>query len=672
MHKSESPRNLLDRIRGSHKVCPIIEQDTDPNLDTQDDNASLTARRRKFVMSHPVHNKTTAAKFKSARNKIKGLLLWNKMRAEIQVYGTSSNLFDVYDTYKQHLSLIMKQKQRDRKVAIEMPKWPRGLFSPESRFKQVWNLLVILLLMYTFILTPFLIAFEEVEIGSSWFIVDTVVDTCFFLDIIFTLNTAYICKEGTYVLSRKQIFFKYLKGMLVIDFLSVFPFYLLGKGASARSNVFIRFLRMARLTRIVRASKIINIIKHFSNSDTMESLVNFLKTYSGVTRLITAVFVVLLITHFSACMWYYSARLDDFNPDTWVVRYNFQDDNRSKLYISALYWSLTTLTTVGYGDISAYTTGEQVICMLWMMFGVGFYSFTVGTLSSVLSSMDAKSSMINTKLSLIELFAKDTDLPDDLVKRISKFVKSQSENTTLDEKQRQVLLMQLPKILRYEIAMSMHCRSASKIDFFKSQDIAFVANIVPLLQQITIPDSEFIYIRGDHPEEVYFIVKGKVNFMYGPNSVFKTTSTGSYFGEIELLEQIPREFSTMSEDNCEFMLMNRAIFEEVMKEYPKIAAQIKEAAAERKVQYLESQYEFVEMLKRAEILKEGTFEEHPIMEMPIKIKDRRSKSVSDTTIPNEKGSENQVFNGAKLNIFALRRELEGLKSLADSVALACR
>lgn len=519
--------------------------------------------------------------------------------------------YDAYDVYKRQVSFLMKTKYKEKKNVIVDVKLPRFLISPDNFFKQAWNFLVIILLLYTFILTPYLMAFEDVTIGSKWFYADVFVDCCFFLDIIVTLNSAYVIGDGGELeVSRKKIFINYLKGMLVIDFFSVFPFYLMGNSQSSRSNVFIRFLRMARLTRIMRASKIANILKHFSSSTTMESFVEFFKTYSGITRLFTAINIVLLITHFTACMWYYSARLDDFGPDTWVARADLVNEPKSQLYLTSLYWALTTLTTVGFGDISALTIGEKVICMLWMMFGVGFYSFTVGTVTSVLSSMDAKSSMINSKLALIELFAKDSHLPDELTKKVTKLIKSQSETVTLDDKQRQLLLMQLPKTIRFEIAMTMHEKAASKIDFFRDQKSAFVANVVPLLQYTTIRSQEFVYLKDDYPEDIYFVVTGRVNYLFGKqNSIFKTIVTGSYFGEIEMLDQVPREFSTMCEGYCEFLLMGKKLFDSVLKDYDYVAENFKKVAEERKRRNLAAQQELVELLEKVEIRREITLGE---------------------------------------------------------------
>jgi hyperpolarization activated cyclic nucleotide-gated potassium channel 2 len=60
------------------------------------------------------------------------------------------------------------------------------------------------------------------------------------------------------------------------------------------------------------------------------------------------------------------------------------------LYLKGCYWGIATLTTVGFGDIQGGTASEKLICIVWMMLGVAFYSFTVGSIASILSSMDFK------------------------------------------------------------------------------------------------------------------------------------------------------------------------------------------------------------------------------------------------------------------------------------------
>ena len=95
------------------------------------------------------------------------------------------------------------------------------------------------------------------------------------------------------------------------------------------------------------------------------------------------------------------ARLNDFNPDTWVVRYGYQDASDIRLYIAALYFTFTTITTVGFGDISGGTEDEQIVCIIVMLIGVISFSFATGTLSSILSNIDSQKAKLKSKLGLL-------------------------------------------------------------------------------------------------------------------------------------------------------------------------------------------------------------------------------------------------------------------------------
>ena len=90
---------------------------------------------------------------------------------------------------------------------------------------------------------------------------------------------------------------------------------------------------------------------------------------------------VFFLIHLVGCFWFLFAKLDDFNPDTWVVRLGYIDKDSRTQYLASIYWALQTLTTVGFGDINAVTVTEKLISIFSMIFGVGFYSYTIGNLS---------------------------------------------------------------------------------------------------------------------------------------------------------------------------------------------------------------------------------------------------------------------------------------------------
>lgn len=186
------------------------------------------------------------------------------------------------------------------------------------------------------------------------FIFELCVDFLFFCDICITLNTAYY-NEGKLVVERKHILYNYLP-IMFIDIISIIPFFLFDDSSTSESNSLIRMIRILKITKILRASRLGKITHNIFNSDKLEKYVAIFRKYNGVSRLIGGLFIILIIAHSTACVWYLIARIENFAYDTWVVRHGFIDENNGKKYLAGLYWAFTILTTVGFGDITARTS----------------------------------------------------------------------------------------------------------------------------------------------------------------------------------------------------------------------------------------------------------------------------------------------------------------------------
>jgi len=71
------------------------------------------------------------------------------------------------------------------------------------------------------------------------------------------------------------------------------------------------------------------------------------------------------------------------------------------LYITSFYFTVTTIVTVGYGDITAQNTGERIICILLMIVGVIAFSFATGSLSSIISNYDSSQAKLKEKIATL-------------------------------------------------------------------------------------------------------------------------------------------------------------------------------------------------------------------------------------------------------------------------------
>lgn len=550
--------------------------------DSSDESASLTERKMKFTLKIPIQNWAAQNHWTRAFTKLRSIYLLNKIRQEINLYGTNSHLFDAYGRYRKNLVQIMKDKVKSVDKTKEVIICRKKVFMPNGTFIKYWNTLLFFLLIHVAFFMPWIMAFSDYYDVGIWSVIESVVDIFFFLDILINLNTAYKSEDSSLVSDRKLIFTNYLKGYLMADLLSVFPLYLINQSQIGRLNILVRLLRLFRLGRVLKVIQKFEVIRKVKELEIMVKLSRNLRSYGGVWRLSGLAFFVIAMTHFVACMWYYVARVNDFNYNTWIARLEFQDDRLDIIYLRCLYFAVTVLTTVGFGDINAFTVAEMVLVIFWMLLGIAFYSILVGTLCSVISTLDIKASLVNDKMSEVDKFSQDFKVPAKIVKKMKNYIRTEKNHETISDKERISFIEEMPIDLKYEIALQMFNGASATIKLFLNQDKLFISDIVPRLELMELESGSMVYEKNEIAENIYFIVDGRVNYVVGKNTiVFRTIMSGSYFGEIELVERTCRKFGVKTESYCKFLIMSSLCFEYILKEYPRIGTQIIKSAEKR-------------------------------------------------------------------------------------------
>jgi hyperpolarization activated cyclic nucleotide-gated potassium channel 1 len=187
---------------------------------------------------------------------------------------------------------------------------------------------------------------------------------------------------------------------------------------------------------------------------------------------------------------------DNYN---WVVLSGLQDEDNFRKYLFSLYWTLTTMLTVGFGDIHAYNIIEYIISILWMLFGVGFYSFTIGTLSSILVNIDTKDNILKNKLIILNEFCNEARIPHELKNRIKMLLVHNSQKNVFSWNDKAEVFSELPANIKFEISNTMRVGFLKDVAFFNNKDDAFIAMIVPFLSPQVNQERDIIYKAGDHP-----------------------------------------------------------------------------------------------------------------------------------------------------------------------------
>jgi hypothetical protein len=93
-----------------------------------------------------------------------------------------------------------------------------------------------------------------------------------------------------------------------------------------------------------------------------------------------------------------------------------------ELYIVSFYFTVTTIVTVGYGDITPKNSGERIICVLLMLIGVISFSIGTGILSSIIANYDTALAKLEEKMSTLQEMRTEYQLGTDLYKKLHKSI----------------------------------------------------------------------------------------------------------------------------------------------------------------------------------------------------------------------------------------------------------
>lgn len=171
-----------------------------------------------------------------------------------------------------------------------------------------------------------------------------------FCVIIFTFE--YVAR--IYVADSKPKFIFSFFG--IIDFLAILPFYL-SFGVDLRSLRLLRMFRLFRLFKLVRYNKA---MRHFANAMILAK-----------EQIILFMIITIMLIYFTAVGIYY------FENEA-------QPEHFSSIF-SSLWWSIVTLTTVGYGDVYPITVGGRIFTFFMLLIGLGVVAIPTGIISSSLT-----------------------------------------------------------------------------------------------------------------------------------------------------------------------------------------------------------------------------------------------------------------------------------------------
>ncbi|KAI1889003.1 hypothetical protein AGOR_G00174580 [Albula goreensis] len=415
--------------------------------------------------------------------------------------------------------------------APRIHKWTVLHYSP---FKAVWDWLILLLVIYTAILTPYSAAFllndhEEKVMQNCGYscsplnVVDLIVDIMFIIDILINFRTTYVNSNDEVVSQPFRIAVHYFKGWFLIDMVAAIPFDLLIYRNGEETTTLIGLLKTARLLRLVRVARKLDRYSEY-----------------GAAVLFLLMCTFALIAHWLACIWYAIGNVERNGSIGWLhslgdqlgKHYN-ETDPRSgpsikDKYVTALYFTFSSLTSVGFGNVSPNTNSEKIFSICVMLIGSLMYASIFGNVSAIIQRLYSGTARYHTQMLRVREFIRFHQIPNPLRQRLEEYFQhAWSYTNGIDMN---AVLKGFPECLQADICLHLNRTLLQNCKAFKGSTKGCLRALAMKFRTTHAPPGDTLVHAGDVLTALYFISRGSIEILRG-DVVVAILGKNDIFGE---------------------------------------------------------------------------------------------------------------------------------------------
>ncbi|XP_049904667.1 potassium voltage-gated channel subfamily H member 7-like [Epinephelus moara] len=449
-----------------------------------------------------------------------------------------------------------------------------------SPFKAVWDWLILLLVIYTAILTPYSAAFllndteeqKRRECGYSCSplnVVDLIVDIMFIIDILINFRTTYVNINEEVVSDPAKIAIHYFKGWFLIDMVAAIPFDLLIFGSgSDETTTLIGLLKTARLLRLVRVARKLDRYSEYG---------------AAVLMLLMCIFA--LIAHWLACIWYAIGNVEKpylEHKIGWLdnlgvsigKRYNYSDPTSGPSikdkYVTALYFTFSSLTSVGFGNVSPNTNSEKIFSICVMLIGSLMYASIFGNVSAIIQRLYSGTARYHAQMLRVKEFIRFHQIPNPLRQRLEEYFQhSWAYTNGIDMN---TVLKGFPECLQADICLHLNRNLLHNCKAFQGATKGCLRALAMHFKTTHAPPGDTLVHSGDVLTALYFLSRGSIEILRD-DIVVAILGKNDIFGEMIHLFAKPGKSNAdvRALSYCDLSTIQREDLLEVIDMYPEFA-----------------------------------------------------------------------------------------------------
>uniref|UniRef100_A0A3P9PEJ2 Potassium voltage-gated channel subfamily H member 7-like n=1 Tax=Poecilia reticulata TaxID=8081 RepID=A0A3P9PEJ2_POERE len=484
---------------------------------------------------------------------------------------------NVTDKVTQVLSLGADVLPEYKLQTPRIDKWTILHYSP---FKAVWDWLILLLVIYTAIFTPYSAAFllndlEEQKRRVCGYscsplnVVDLIVDIMFIVDILINFRTTYVNCNEEVVSHPAKIAIHYFKGWFLIDMVAAIPFDLLIFGSgSDETTTLIGLLKTARLLRLVRVARKLDRYSEYG---------------AAVLMLLMCIFA--LIAHWLACIWYAIGNVEKpylEHKIGWLdnlgvsigKKYNYSDPSSGPSikdkYVTALYFTFSSLTSVGFGNVSPNTNSEKIFSICVMLIGSLMYASIFGNVSAIIQRLYSGTARYHLQMLRVKEFIRFHQIPNPLRQRLEEYF--QHAWTYTNGIDMNMVLKGFPECLQADICLHLNKSLLQGCKAFRGATKGCLRALAMRFKTTHAPPGDTLVHSGDVLTALYFVSRGSIEILKD-DIVVAILGKNDIFGEMIHLFAKPGKScaDVRALSYCDLHTIQREEILEVLDMYPEFA-----------------------------------------------------------------------------------------------------
>ena len=391
--------------------------------------------------------------------------------------------------------------------------------SPKSKFILIFDFLIIICCIFDIVYTPYYMSKINGFCDSSNNFVNYLyyfMDILYIFDLLLGFVRSYYNFQFIVIKYKPRIVRHYIVTQFWFDFFQSLPIFtyisFLCKNKNYKqcqafdlnnkqfSLLILRFIKQIKLFKIIDLKKnsiMFKINEDISEKEVVERIVNsFITTVVCIFCFYSFISIHIFIGRHSY--------------PNWITRNGFQDQSLFELYLTSFYYLITTMTTVGYGDIVVVSFSELIFQIIILSVGITVYSWIVSNIGNYVKNESYASMRFNKDGNILEeIRISYPNMPFKLYNQIihhlnARKIRQQQCDSNL-------LINSLPYSLKNSVLLAIYKQTINSLKIFKNcKNSDFILRLLTNFIPIFSKKNAILIHEGQLIEKIIFVKNGRL------------------------------------------------------------------------------------------------------------------------------------------------------------------